>query len=86
MKAANVVAFVFNKGNKMRIAVIIGYDEETGKSEALASGTPAEMKKITKGLILENTTKWPKLRFFEQGKRSYKLAAPKKSRGKAKEA
>ena len=48
----------------MRIAVLIGFNEN-GDSEPLASGTFTEMNKMAKEMTIENKTKWPKVRIFD---------------------
>lgn len=74
----------FIKGEKMRIAVLVGFNE-SGESEALATGNFSEMNKMAKQMTLENETKWERVRIFEQYNKQYKCAEPKKpSRGRPK--
>lgn len=69
----------------MRIAVLLGLNEETGESGFIASGDPKKMKDLAKSLITENTTKWPKMRLFDQYSKRYKAGPIKsKSRGRPK--
>jgi hypothetical protein len=60
----------------MRIAVLIGFNEN-GDSEPLASGTFTEMNKMAKEMTIENKTKWPKVRIFDNYNKQYTCAAPK---------
>lgn len=68
----------------MRIGVIIGFDPITGESEPLATGAPAELNKFAKELVKENSTKWPKVRIFEDHVKQWNLGEPKAKRGRPK--
>lgn len=68
----------------MKIAVLIGYNQN-GESEPIASGNFSELNKLAKQMTLENTTKWERVRIFEQYSKQYKCAEPKKvTRGRPK--
>lgn len=50
----------------MRIAVIVGIDLETGKSEALCTGTPGDMRAELRAFKSGKKCKFSHIRMFEQ--------------------
>ena len=70
----------------MRFAVLLGYNDSDGTSEALASGTPTEMNVLAKEMTLKNKTRWPKVRIFDTHCKQYKTAPTTKKSKKSLEA
>lgn len=66
----------------MKYAVLLGYDDSTGESEAIATGNFTEMNKLAKELAIENTTKWRGVKILTGVKQTFRLADPKPKRGR----
>lgn len=69
----------------MRIACLVAFNSESGKTKEICSGSPSEVKAVAKEIATgsKKVKGFDSIRMFETPVRSWKIPAPKVSKKEA---